>query len=232
MNEKCVNFPARNFLIRLRNIYESKFVHVSNKEFANEIGITKAIIDRYMYRDSPVFDSLKGTALEKIVRNVFEKILTGISWIDEKAFIDILAKYIEDEEDYIQENHLNRTPIGNQIIEWINKKYKEKNTYYSTLDFIKDLLYDLNIKHKELSILFGKDDRYLDSIKQRIKKPSHRNFNPNYKFSIERLDDIEEDIPIKGDDGFMQKVGLGETGLCLFESAGAVKSRGYTDKKA
>ena len=44
--------------------------------------------------------------------------------------------------------------------------------------------------------------------------------------------DIDEDKPIRGEDGFMQKVGLGETGLCIFQSAGALKSRGYTDKKA
>jgi len=44
--------------------------------------------------------------------------------------------------------------------------------------------------------------------------------------------DIDEDKPIRGEDRFMQKVGLGETGLCLFQSAGALKSRGYTDKKA
>ncbi|GAG75179.1 unnamed protein product, partial [marine sediment metagenome] len=44
--------------------------------------------------------------------------------------------------------------------------------------------------------------------------------------------DIDEDKPIRGEDGFMQKVDIGETGLCLFQSAGAMQSRGYTDEKA
>jgi len=44
--------------------------------------------------------------------------------------------------------------------------------------------------------------------------------------------DIDEDKPTRGENGFMQKVGLGETGLCLFQSAGAMQPRGYSDKKA
>jgi citronellyl-CoA synthetase len=44
--------------------------------------------------------------------------------------------------------------------------------------------------------------------------------------------DFNEDKPIRDDDGFMQKVGLGETGLLLFENAGILKFQGYTDKKA
>jgi len=44
--------------------------------------------------------------------------------------------------------------------------------------------------------------------------------------------DIDEDKPIRDEDGFMQKVDIGETGLCLFQSAGATQSRGYTDAKA
>ena len=44
--------------------------------------------------------------------------------------------------------------------------------------------------------------------------------------------DIDEDKPVTGEDGFMQKVDVGESGLCLFKSAGAMKARGYTDKKA
>jgi len=44
--------------------------------------------------------------------------------------------------------------------------------------------------------------------------------------------DIEGDNPIRGEDGFMQKVDVGEAGLCLFQSAGAMESRGYTDEKA
>ena len=173
--------PANQFLKIIRIFYENKFGYISNEKFANEIGITKGIFDRYMYRDSPIFDSLKGSALEKIVINIFDKISAGISWIDEKTFIDILLKYIEGEKNYIQENNLNRTTIGNQILEWLKRKYKEENTCYSTLDFIKDLLYELNIYHYELSIFFGKDERYLDDIKQRIRKPNHQKYNPNFK---------------------------------------------------
>lgn len=44
--------------------------------------------------------------------------------------------------------------------------------------------------------------------------------------------DIDEDKPIRGEDGFMEKVGLGENGLCIFESVGLTQFRGYTDKKA
>ncbi|MCK4779149.1 MAG: hypothetical protein KAT57_03130 [Candidatus Lokiarchaeota archaeon] len=185
---------AKQFLKTIKVFYENKFGHISNEKFASEIGITKGIFDRYMYRDSPIFDSLKGSALEKIVRNIFDKISTGISWIDEKAFMEILLKYIEDEKNYIQENNLNRTPIGNQILEWIKRKYKEENTCYSTLDFIKDLLYELNIHHYELSIFFGKDERYLDDIKQRIRKPNHQKYNPNFKFSLENLKILENNL--------------------------------------
>ncbi|MBA7501345.1 hypothetical protein ES704_04108 [subsurface metagenome] len=192
MNEE--EDPAKQFLKTIRIYYENKFGHISNEEFANEIGITKGIFDRYMYRDSPIFDSLKGSALEKIVRNIFDKISAGTSWIDEGAFIDILSKYIEDEKNCIQENNLNRTPIGNQILEWINRKFKEENTCYSTLDFIKDLLYQLNIYNYELSILFGKDERYLDEIRQRIRKPNHQKYNPNFKFSLENLEILENNL--------------------------------------
>lgn len=115
MNEE--EDPAKQFLKTIRIYYENKFGHISNEEFANEIGIKKGIFDRYMYRDSPIFDSLKGSALEKIVRNIFDKISAGTNWIDETAFIDILSKYIEDEKNYIQDNNLNRAPIGNQILE-------------------------------------------------------------------------------------------------------------------
>lgn len=186
--------PANQFLKIIRIFYENKFGYISNEKFANEIGITKGIFDRYMYRDSPIFDSLKGSALEKIVMNIFDKISAGISWIDEKTFIDILLKYIEGEKNYIQENNLNRTTIGNQILEWLKRKYKEENTCYSTLDFIKDLLYELNIYHYELSIFFGKDERYLDDIKQRIRKPNHQKYNPNFKFSLENLKILENNL--------------------------------------
>ena len=192
MNEE--EDPAKKFLKTIRIFYENKFGHISNEKFANEIGITKGIFDRYMYRDSPIFDSLKGSALEKIVRNIFEKISTGTSWIDEKAFIDILSKYIGDEKNYVRENNLNRTPIGNQILEWINRKYKEENTSYSTLDFIKDIIYQLNIHHNELSILLGKESRYLDDLKQRIRNPNHINHQPNFKFSLEDLEILEKNL--------------------------------------
>jgi len=192
MNEE--EDPAKEFLKTIRIYYENKFGHISNEKFANEIGITKGIFDRYMYRDSPIFDSVRGTALEKTVRNIFDKISVGISWIDEKAFIEILSKYIEDEKNYIQENNLKRTSIDNQILEWINRKYKEEDTCYSTLDFIKDLVYELNIYHYELSIIFGKDERYLDDIKQRIRKPNHQKYNPNFKFSLENLEVLEKNL--------------------------------------
>jgi len=186
--------PAKEFLKTIRIFYENKFGHISNEKFAIEIGITKGIIDRYMFRNSPIFDSLKGSALEKIVRNIFDKISAGTNWIDETAFIGILSKYIEDEKNYIQDNNLNRAPIGNQILEWIHRKYKEENTCYTTLDFIKDLLYELNIYNYELSILFGKDERYLDEIRQRIRKPNHQKYNPNFKFSLENLEILENNL--------------------------------------
>ncbi|KKM89251.1 hypothetical protein LCGC14_1250550 [marine sediment metagenome] len=192
MNEK--EDPAKQFLTTIRIYYENKFGNISNEKFANEINITKGIFDRYMYRDSPIFDSLKGSALEKIVRNIFDKISAGTSWIDETVIIDILSKYIEDEKNYIQENNLKRTPIDNQILELINRKYKEEDTCYSTLDFIKDLLYELNIHHYELSIFFGKDERYLDDIKQRIRKQNHQKSNPNFKFSLENLKILENNL--------------------------------------
>jgi citronellyl-CoA synthetase len=44
--------------------------------------------------------------------------------------------------------------------------------------------------------------------------------------------DHEEDKPIRNADGFMSKVLLGEVGLAIFESVGASKFRGYTDKNA
>jgi acyl-CoA synthetase (AMP-forming)/AMP-acid ligase II len=44
--------------------------------------------------------------------------------------------------------------------------------------------------------------------------------------------DHEEDRPIKDENGIMKKVGLGEVGLLLYESEGAGRFRGYTDKDA
>jgi citronellyl-CoA synthetase len=44
--------------------------------------------------------------------------------------------------------------------------------------------------------------------------------------------DPDQEKPIRGEDGFMQKVGLGESGLCIFECKGMTEFRGYTDKKA
>lgn len=193
MSEKSFIYPARLFLNSIRTIYEYKCGHASNQKFANEIGITKGIFDRYMYRDSPIFDSFKGMNLEKIVRKIYDKISAGISWIDEDELIDILSIYIENERNFIHDNSLNRTPIGNQIFEWIDKKYKEKNCY-STLDFIKDLLFELDIPQNKLSILFGKDERYLVNVKQRIRKPNHRKFNPNFKFSLENLKILENNL--------------------------------------
>ena len=44
--------------------------------------------------------------------------------------------------------------------------------------------------------------------------------------------DIEEDEVFRGEDGFMQKVGLGDDGLLLFPVIGDITFFGYTDKKA
>lgn len=44
--------------------------------------------------------------------------------------------------------------------------------------------------------------------------------------------DPEAEKPIREEDGYMQRVGLGETGLCIFECKGMTEFRGYTDKKA
>jgi citronellyl-CoA synthetase len=44
--------------------------------------------------------------------------------------------------------------------------------------------------------------------------------------------DHEEDTPIRGEDGYMQRVEVGESGLLLFELTGTSVFRGYTDKKA
>ena len=43
--------------------------------------------------------------------------------------------------------------------------------------------------------------------------------------------DLEEDKPIRGEDGFMERVSVGETGLCIFECKGLTQFRGYTNKK-
>jgi len=97
MNNIHLIFPTKKFLNKLRNIYELKYGHISNDKFSNEIGITKGIFDRYMYRDSPIFNVLKGSALEKIVRNIFDKISTGICWIDEEMFFFFLLTEIIDD---------------------------------------------------------------------------------------------------------------------------------------
>ncbi len=44
--------------------------------------------------------------------------------------------------------------------------------------------------------------------------------------------DLEEEIPIRNDSGFMEKVDEGGIGLLLFESKGTTSFRGYTDKEA
>ncbi len=43
---------------------------------------------------------------------------------------------------------------------------------------------------------------------------------------------IEEDEVIEGEDGFMQKVGIGQEGLLIFPVVGDITFFGYTDKKA
>ncbi|MHA1257163.1 MAG: long-chain-acyl-CoA synthetase [Promethearchaeota archaeon] len=44
--------------------------------------------------------------------------------------------------------------------------------------------------------------------------------------------DIEEEKPIRNQEGFMEKVGLGESGLCIFECKGLNQFQGYSNKKA
>jgi citronellyl-CoA synthetase len=44
--------------------------------------------------------------------------------------------------------------------------------------------------------------------------------------------ELEEEKPIRNQEGFMEKVGLGESGLCIFECKGLNQFHGYTDKKA
>ena len=44
--------------------------------------------------------------------------------------------------------------------------------------------------------------------------------------------DPEQEKPIRGENGFMQRVGLSETGLCIFECKGLTEFSGYTDEKA
>jgi len=44
--------------------------------------------------------------------------------------------------------------------------------------------------------------------------------------------DIEEDEVIRGEDGFLQKVGVGQEGLLIFPVVGDTTFFGYTDKKA
>ncbi|MHA2010259.1 MAG: long-chain-acyl-CoA synthetase [Promethearchaeota archaeon] len=51
------------------------------------------------------------------------------------------------------------------------------------------------------------------------------------KYAIVKFDS-ELEKPIISEDGLMQRVGLGETGLCLFECVGETEFSGYTDRKA
>ena len=44
--------------------------------------------------------------------------------------------------------------------------------------------------------------------------------------------DHDAEAPIKNEEGFMERVNLGESGLLLFQIVGTAKFRGYTDKKA
>ena len=44
--------------------------------------------------------------------------------------------------------------------------------------------------------------------------------------------DHDAETPIKNEEGFMEKVSLGESGLLLFQIVGTATFRGYTDKKA
>ncbi|MFX1340697.1 MAG: long-chain-acyl-CoA synthetase, partial [Promethearchaeota archaeon] len=52
-----------------------------------------------------------------------------------------------------------------------------------------------------------------------------------FNYAIVKID-LDDEMPIKNEEGFMERVNLGESGLLLFEIAGPMVFRGYTDKKA
>ena len=186
--------PAKNFLNTLRSIYENTYGPVSNETFANNLGITKGQFDRYMYRDSPIF-GLGSSTLEKISQKIYNDIKSGNNWIDEKTFITFLNQYVSEEEHYIRKDNLEIAPSGRGILEWIGRKFCASHDSYTTLDFIKDIINEFNLQHKELSILFDKEDeRYIDNLKQRIRNPDHPNYNPDFKFSLDDLNLLNENI--------------------------------------
>ena len=73
---------------------------------------------------------------------------------------------------------------------------EEKNNY-PTIDFIDDLLLELEIQQKELSILFGKKNRYIDDTKNRMRNPTHPKYYPNFMFSLENIQILKKNIKNK-----------------------------------
>ncbi len=73
---------------------------------------------------------------------------------------------------------------------------KYENREISIIDMIDELLIELGrivvyfpVTKKILSLLFGMDEKFIsNAVERRIKKKNRKDYNPNYKFSLERLE--------------------------------------------
>ena len=80
----------------------------------------------------------------------------------------------------------------------INLYKSGKLTYIEFIDQLTKELgrysYRLPLTMEEFSLILGGYVNFTNDILGKINNPSHQRYNPNYKFSIERLDDIKDNI--------------------------------------
>ena len=81
----------------------------------------------------------------------------------------------------------------------IINRYKEERLTY--VEFITQLTrelgrysYKLALTMEEFSLILGGYVNFTNDILGKINNPSHQRYNPNYKFSIERLEDIKDNV--------------------------------------
>ncbi|MEJ2251040.1 MAG: hypothetical protein P8Y97_15480 [Candidatus Lokiarchaeota archaeon] len=130
--------------------------------------------------------------IEKIVR----LIKSGKSWINESLFVELIKKYIVDENEYCSSNALETNLYGKKLVNQIKRRFIGSNKTYTTIELIKDLKKKCNLKQQELSELFERNPYYITNIKQIIRNQKHRNYNPNYKFSKEDLAILNKNLEI------------------------------------
>ncbi len=129
---------------------------------------------------------------EKTTDNRMSNIKKNPNWLSIPVNSELFAEL---ENNLVEQLGDERSKVCRQIIEiYRNKKISGLEFHNRLFEELGRVSGDIKLSLEEISFLFGMSENYMGDLRSMIINSNHRDYCPNYKFSIEILDFLSDNL--------------------------------------